>query len=208
MSSFLPRSHRRARNQRGFSMIEMMIVVVIVAVLAAVAFVAFRRHLRKGYVVEATEFVTRIVAQQELLKGQTGSYQDIASATAYPALQANEPVEKAWTGIPAGWQALGLQPEKGTSYFGYVVRASTPTAHAFSGHASNARFGIPPQPTLAATDPGYIAPHPWFYVIAVGDMDGDAAAACNSPDPSSVSLCTMIVASSARPSPRVFNQNE
>ncbi|PID37934.1 MAG: hypothetical protein CSA24_01950 [Deltaproteobacteria bacterium] len=200
---------RKRRHERGFSMIEMMIVVVIVAVLAAVAFVAYRRHIRKGYVIQATEFVTRIVQQQELMRQQNGHYTDMGSNAAYPALKLREPVQKAWTAIPGAWQTFGLRPHNNVSYFGFVVRASRPVvSHQIENYASNGRFGIPAQPTTPVSDPGYIPPHPWFYVIAVGDMDGDTNTACNSPNPGSITGCTMILASSARPSPTVYNQNE
>ena len=42
------------RNQRGFTLLELMIAVVVVAILASVAYPSYQAHLRKSRRAEAT----------------------------------------------------------------------------------------------------------------------------------------------------------
>ncbi len=53
------------KNQKGFTLIEVMIVVVIVAILAAVAVPSYQDSIRKTRRADAKEALTRIAALQE-----------------------------------------------------------------------------------------------------------------------------------------------
>jgi type IV pilus assembly protein PilE len=53
------------KNQKGFTLIEVMIVVVIVAILAAIAVPSYQDSIRKTRRADAKEALTRIAALQE-----------------------------------------------------------------------------------------------------------------------------------------------
>lgn len=53
------------KNQKGFTLIELMIVVVIVAILAAVAIPSYQNSIQKTRRGDAKEALTRIAAAQE-----------------------------------------------------------------------------------------------------------------------------------------------
>lgn len=180
----------------GFSLIEMMIVVAIIAVLASVAFVAYQRHLRSGRLVEAQEFVARITGQQEIYKQRIGYYADVSpNGKAYPALSSGEPKAKPWTSSPQRWKDFGIAPAGNVSYFSFYVRASIPPNHPLYYSASNAIMGIPAQPSTASG----LSPHPWYYIIAMGDLDGDSSYTngyCS--NIWTTTKCTLMTASSAK----------
>ena len=182
----------------GFTLVEMMIVVVIIAVLAAVAFVAFTRHLKSGRLVAAREFISQIQARQETYFQQHGFYTSaggavLPTATFYPPLAAPEPDSKDWAPTAGwGWHALGARPEAGHTHFAFYVEAGTAAPS-----ATATALGVP---TVGATDGGVAAP-PWYYVIAHGDLDGDASGytdgRCSS-DLVNPTDCTVLWATNAR----------
>jgi prepilin-type N-terminal cleavage/methylation domain-containing protein len=188
-------SHRRSDVARagGFTLVELMIVVIIVVILATVAAIAYRRHLRSGRIVAAQEFVSRIQARQETYLQQHGSYADISTAgTFYPALSSPEPKAKPWTTPPNEWKDLGARPPANSTYFGFFVRASAGPNHPLDANASTLR--IPAQPAAPMT------PHPWYYVVAHGDLDGDATYAnggCSGASVVRPLACTLVTATSA-----------
>lgn len=171
----------------------MMIVVVIVVILATVATIAYRRHLRSGRLVAAQGFVSALLARQEAYFQQHGSYADVSTAgTFYPALSSPEPKAKQWTAPPNQWKDLGARPPGAASYFSFFVRASVGPNHALDANAS--RLRIPGQPASPMT------PHPWYYVVAHGDLDGDATytnGGCSGSSVVQPSGCTVVTATSA-----------
>ena len=204
------RPRHETSPEAGFTLIEMMVVVLIVAVLASVAVVAYLRHLKSGYVTQAQIFMTQIQARQEAYFQQWGSYLDVSSdGKFFPALSAPEPKAKPWTSVPARWKALGARPEGGSSYFAFYVRASNPTTnHALDSIAKASWVGIPDQPT-STTDAGVPAtPHPWYYAIATGDLEGGETYTNGGCALDLGSKCTMLVSTSARSEVRVYNRGQ
>ena len=222
LSMRVPRPNRRAaakelspdpNTELGFTLVEMMVVVAIVATLATIATVAYRRHIRGGRVIAAQTFMATIQARQETYMSQNGQYCDVSGAGWFPTIQADEPVAKLWndTTIPADWKTLAARPENGQSYFAFYVLASTPPNHTIpAAVAANAIIGIPAQPSVASG----IDPHPWWYAVAHGDLDGDdggGAGGCNATPttlPASVAECTVIFTSSAKSNIAVYNVGE
>jgi len=74
------------KNQKGFTLIEVMIVVVIVAILAAVAIPSYQDSVRKTRRADGKEALTRIAALQErffFTNNRYGTFRDLGlSATA------------------------------------------------------------------------------------------------------------------------------
>ena len=199
-----PSEQSKTSRAEGFTLVEMMIVVVIVVILATVASVAYQRHLRSGRLVAAQGFVSQILARQETYFQQHGSYANVSAAgTFYPALSGSEPKAKQWTTPPNEWKDLGARPPGAASYFSFFVRASAGPTHALDANASILR--IPAQPSAPMT------PHPWYYVVAHGDLDGDATYANGGCSGSSVvrpAACTVVTATSADSSIIVRNSGE
>ena len=188
-----------SKQSGGFTFIELMVAVVIVAVLAAVAYIAYGRWIKRGRITEGKTFVAIIMARQEAYYQQFGQYCDAAASGAHPTIASgSEPVAKKWApASTSGWIDLAVKPPKGYSYFSYDVRASIPKdKHALYGEALGApNMHISAQPTVAGS-----TPHPWYYVSALADLDGDGGSCTGStPD------CTDVRASSAR---TIFVLNE
>ncbi len=168
-----------------------MVAVVIVAVLAAVAFIAYGRWVKRGRITEGKTFVSIIMSRQETYFQQFGQYCDAGASGAHPTIASgSEPVAKKWSpGSSSSWVDLAVKPPKGYSYFSYDVRASAPPKHALYGEASGApNMRITAQPTAAGT-----TPHPWYYISALADLDGDGGT-CSGSTPA----CTDVRSSSAR----------
>ncbi|MEW6411834.1 MAG: type II secretion system protein [Candidatus Zixiibacteriota bacterium] len=72
---------RRHRDNRGFTLIELMIVVVIIGILAAMAIPRFMKATTKTKQSEARLILKQIYVNQQAYKQQTGSYY-ITAATA------------------------------------------------------------------------------------------------------------------------------
>ena len=62
------------KNQRGMTLIEIMIVVVIVGILAAVAFPAYTRYVMRANRVDGTAALLRLAAAQERFYLQNNTY--------------------------------------------------------------------------------------------------------------------------------------
>lgn len=186
----LPRNF--SKQSGGFTFIELMVAVVIVGVLAAVAFIAYGRWVKRGRIAEGKTFVSIIMSRQEAYFQQFGQYCDAGRSGAHPAIvSGSEPVAKKWEpSATSGWTDLGVKPPKSSTYFSFDVRASDPTKnHALFGEASAApNMQITAQPTVKGS-----TPHPWYYVSALADLDGDGGS-CTGSTP----LCTDIRSSSAR----------
>ncbi|MBK7090575.1 MAG: type II secretion system protein [bacterium] len=70
------------RNQRGFTLIELMIVVVIIGILAALAIPRFMRATTKSKQSEAKQILKQIYTMQQTYRQQNDEYWDPAGAVA------------------------------------------------------------------------------------------------------------------------------
>ncbi len=191
------------RKQRGFTLIEVMIVVVIVAILATVAVIAYTRHVKNSRLVDAKAFVAAIQGRQEMYLQNFGYYCNASEGAWYPA--STEAVAKAWSNPgPNQWGPLGARPESGSSYFQFLVGASTPPppcsgtacaqGHDAAASTTEVKLGVCGG-VIDATCTG----QPWYYVIGRANLDGGADCSSSSPwVPSGETECTYLWATSAR----------
>lgn len=140
-------------NQKGFTLIELMIVVAIIGILAAIAIPNFLNYQLKSKTAEAKTNIGSIKTSQEAFKAEYDFY---VICAANPAVAGIGPGKQAW-GAPAagtGWPEIGYAPS-GDVYYSYETNiAGNAPAAAILGVAA-ANFGD----ALA--------------IAAVGDLDGD-----------------------------------
>lgn len=77
---------RRAGEQRGFTLIEVMITVAIIGILTAIALPSYRDHVLRGYLGDATTQLASLQAQMERYYQDNRTYASITSAS--PAIYA------------------------------------------------------------------------------------------------------------------------
>jgi len=93
---------RRSRNQKGFTMIELMVVVVIVGVLAAIAIPIYGKYVKNSRVSEATGRIGEIITAG---KSRAMENQDASGNPTWPS------------------GAGGIVDLTATQYFTYAITA-------------------------------------------------------------------------------------
>ncbi len=191
---------RAVRQQRGFTLIEILGVVAILGILAAVAVVAYTKNIRNAHKAEVISDLSNITLKQKTFFGVSGHYASSTNAEGpeytYPT---GADVTAAGGEIPwdinadgytgngiadgayfrggpdvHGFDALRFMPQGGRSYCGYAT---------LSGYGTNAldadEADEPPAATLAdqifppGADTDEYYARDWFYSWAVCDFDKD-----------------------------------
>lgn len=71
---FLALSQSQKFDQRGFTLIEMMIVVILIAIIAAIAFPSYKEYVRKASESAAQQEVQKIAEQLERFRSKNFTY--------------------------------------------------------------------------------------------------------------------------------------
>jgi len=152
------------RQQRGFTLVELMIVVAIVGVLAAVGVFLLNKHLFASKSVEASAMIQSIRAAEERWRSENQSYLDVSTSmdSWYPMAK---PSTDKWAWVnpdgndAAKWRLLNATAP-GPVQFGYAVKA---------GEA-----GTTPPKLLAKSQPNWTpSTEPWYLIQAFADANGD-----------------------------------
>jgi type IV pilus assembly protein PilA len=163
------------KQERGFTLVELMIVVLIVGVLASLAVVGYRKLVTSSHVSEATNMVQNIRAAQEGYHDETLQYANISSSVVsgpfYPSNAPTAAQATAWgapcTGCLAGmdWSVLPLHVD-GPVLFGYATTAGPAnTSPADASITVNGQVIQFPNPSTVD----------WFIVSATCDLDNSGA---------------------------------
>jgi type IV pilus assembly protein PilA len=135
-------------NQKGFTLIELMIVVAIIGILAAVAIPAFMRYMNKAKSTEAEQFIKKIqdgaiqYYHRPTQPGLTPVSKQFPNVTVgpTPAAAAPCPIDK-FTPAPAlwagnvTWQALNFSVED-PHYYGYTYQIGAVDVGPFTARAT------------------------------------------------------------------------
>lgn len=155
------------RNDKGFTLLELLIVVGILGILAAVGVLAYRHYVRKSYTSEVYSMIAAIKQAEESYKAETSAYLTVSASEDdfYPTLRSAgaEPARKPFDPQSKPlWKALGITSYSKHLYCGYAVVAGP--------------AGSLPGGSRGATLFGGVAPQVvWFYIRAACDLDSNAA---------------------------------
>lgn len=145
------------RNEKGFTLIELMIVIAIIGILAAIAIPNFLRYQLKSKTAEAKTNLGAIKTSQEAFRAEWDAYIPCGLTLGAPS-----DIKQAWTpaATDAGFTTLGWAPS-GNVYYSYEVGVAGGTAVAnVAGSGLGGQSGA-------------------FTASAAGDLDADGAAANN-----------------------------
>lgn len=112
------------RNQKGFTLIELMIVVAIIGILAAIAIPNFRNYQMKAKTAEARTNIGAIRTSQESYKAEN----DLYLACAVNGNEAGtKPLKVAWAdNEDETYKKIGFEPA-GDVYYAYAVAVGKDT---------------------------------------------------------------------------------
>jgi len=78
--------HRRGRQWRGFSLIELLVVLAIIAILAGLSYPNYRQHQLRSVVTEARLSLQTMAKTQEQMRLKYGRYQSLEELLLHIAL--------------------------------------------------------------------------------------------------------------------------
>lgn len=154
-------SPARARLQRGFTLIEIMIVVAIVGVLAAIAVPMFAGTSRKAKgMSEVAPYFQDFRTRMDQYQQENGVYPPtIGEGTFHPATPGAQ--KQTVLPLPAAWTALRLRISGSTDvYCGYTWATGLANDDSNIGTVAATNFGF----TVPATN--------WYYLLAKCNLDG------------------------------------
>jgi prepilin-type N-terminal cleavage/methylation domain-containing protein len=162
---------RRRADQRGYTLMELMIVVAIIGILASIGTYSVVKYVRAARTAEAIELINSIRAAQESYKDETFGYLNVSAGDIESVFPFTNEAElknqsKGWgagnSTILGRFAQLGVQPSTRVQ-FGYSCVA--------------ANGGTLPTKTQLRVDTSPLpssAPASWWYVVrAVADRDSD-----------------------------------
>ena len=119
------------KNNKGFTLIELMIVVAIIGILAAIAIPNFRNYQLKAKTSEAKVNLSAIATSQESYFAEYDTYKICAANPAAVPGRTKDLYTKANT----DFKAIGFEPKDASVYYQYAVAAPA-NAGTFSATAT------------------------------------------------------------------------
>lgn len=160
------RSRTRAAQQRGFTLVELLVVIAMVGVLASIAIIGYRKYLHGAHTGDAKAIMSAIKVAQESSRAETLNYTD-CTGNWYPnALGPNgNKFHFLNPGHPnfACWRGLNVAADSPTR-FTFVTRAAGPP-NALPAPSEGTWASFPATPANLV--------EPAYFVEAVGDADNN-----------------------------------
>lgn len=153
-----------SRNQKGMTLIELMIVVAIIGVLATMAIVSYTKSTNKAKIsTEVAAIFAEIKIRQEAFNVEAGEYMSTGTGETdvWPGAPTGTSAPMAFLPLPATWAALRFASDKSAVYCSYVSIAGD------AGDSANVG-------TIAYTDFSFSPPNNnWYYILAECDANND-----------------------------------
>jgi prepilin-type N-terminal cleavage/methylation domain-containing protein len=155
------------RDDRGFTILELLIVIGIIGILSAAAVFGYQRYMRHAYTSEVYSMIASIKSAEDSYKAETGQYLSTGSDEEdfYPVLNSAGPEPQKKTislENKTEWKNLGISPPSKHLYCGYVAIAGPANDLSNAGARGVTLFGGNP-PKVS-----------WYYIRATCDLDGNA----------------------------------
>ena len=152
-------------NQKGFTLIELMIVVAIIGILAAIAIPNFLQYQLKAKTAEAKTNLGAIRTSLEAFAAENDEY--LTAASQPSGAVANATSTKATWNAPgtSGFTLIGYQPA-GPVYYRYGIDSAVPAAAAITATGADVAVGGGVAAVAGQAD---------VWINAMSDLDGNAA---------------------------------
>ncbi len=156
----IAKMRKTIRENKGFTLIELMIVVAIIAILAAIAIPNYMNYRYKARTSEAKSNIGAIRTLEESYAAESSNY-----LTA-PWAPGNVPGNSGstWPASSPGFDGLGFRA-KGTIYYSYNVASGTD-----GSTVTGASWGVTPASGSTSTQ---VSESTGITILAEGDLDGD-----------------------------------